>query len=175
MIENNYEEIELAGHKYRFFTEFPAMRFMQFRSAYRNVAKKIIYASMLEMGEINSAIGYQMIKSDQADAWIRASGFEELDFLRVLCAWIAEPLDFKKDDKGVYLEDADKRRIPEKSVLEAVIEFGEEGIGILRIFFIRLITPIGSQNKKQTNSASSSKKAGKGKKASLSATEQKSQ
>lgn len=160
----DFEEIQLAGYKYRFYTAMPMMRMMQFRSAYRNMAKKIIYASMLEMGEVQSPIGYQMISSIQADSWISATGFEEIDFLRVLCSWMAEPLDFKKDEKDNYLFDDRGNKIPVKSVLDAVIESGTEGIGTLRIFFIGLAMPTLSTGNKPKNLTSSLKKAGQGKK-----------
>lgn len=157
---NTFEEIEIGGYKYRFYTKFTATQMWNFRTAYRNIAKKIIYASMLEMKELDSAYGYQMVPSDMAETWINHSGFEDLDFLGLICQWVATPLEFKVDDKG---NTTDKPIMP---LLDAVIEVGEDGIEILRLFFTGLTSPIRPMNMKQDSSTPSSKKAGRVRKTS---------
>lgn len=117
------EDVTISGHVYRFFTKLPYGKMLEFNYDLYKVAKREIYKSMLDSGEIEDPIGSAMVSTKMAEAWVYSMGFECPAIIQFLCARIALPIEEKSP-----------------SLLESVYESGEDGINQLKHFFIELKT-----------------------------------
>lgn len=181
----DYEDIEIvkgSGFNYRFFSRFPATRMYEFNYALNNLCKKVIYNAMIDNQELNdNKLGYQMVPSKAARAWLLRDGFEVPAVISFLCTWIVQPLDEKappaldalleadESTSGSWADEEVTKETPKtlSGLLNFIIERDLErkaGLNLLKLFFIKLNTPTSLIEQKPTNTTGSTEKAGRGKK-----------
>lgn len=138
-----YEDVEISGHSYRFFTKFSFPKMLNFKYDLNKIAKREIYSSMLDSGEIADPIGSAMVDTAMATSWVYQMGFNCPDIIEFLCSRLAIPLNDKSP-----------------SLLDSIYEAGEEGIAQLKLFFIKLMLPIPKIVSPMQNSENSSNEHG---------------